>query len=358
MLTRIHIHIPVLALVAALALGACGSGDGSAGNGDGDGDSTVTLVTHDSFAVSKSVLAEFTDRTGIRVRVLKNGDAGAALNQAILTEDDPLGDVFYGVDNTFLSRALDAGIFVRYTAQGLERVPADLRLDDRNRVTPIDTADVCVNYDKEWFEREQVPVPQTLDDLTDPALRGQLVVENPATSSPGLSFLLATVAEFGEDGWEPYWQRLRDNDVLVVDGWEEAYNNEFSGGAGAGDRALVVSYASSPPAEVVFADPKPATAPTGVMLGTCFNQIEFAGVLRGAAHPEAARRLVDFMLSRPFQADLPLQMFVFPAVAGTPLPSEFTEFAEVADDPLSLPPEEIGANREEWIRRWTSTVLR
>ena len=350
-----RIRFLATALVAVLALGACGSGDDSS---SGDGDSTVTLVTHSSFAVSKSVLRAFTEQTGIKVKVLKNGDAGAALNQAILTKDDPLGDAFYGVDNTFLSRALEAGIFTPYTAKGLDRVPADLQLDDRNRVTPIDTADVCINYDKEWFEREQVPVPQSLDDLTDPRLRDQLVVENPATSSPGLSFLLATVAEYGTDGWERYWERLRDNGVKVVGGWEEAYNGEFSGGAGEGDRPLVVSYASSPPAEVVFADPKPSTAPTGAMLTSCFNQIEFAGVLRGAAHPRAARRLVDYMLGRRFQADLPLAMFVFPAVAGTPLPPEFTRFAEVPEQPLSLPPSEIGANREEWIRQWTSTVLR
>jgi thiamine transport system substrate-binding protein len=354
---RIRILAPIVAIaVATLGLAACGSSS-SSGSGDGPGD-TVTLVTHDSFAVSKAVLRDFTKQTGITVKVLKNGDAGAALNQAILTKDAPLGDAFFGVDNTFLSRALAAGIFVRYSAKGVDRVPAALRLDDRNRVTPIDYGDVCVNYDKQWFADKQLAVPTSLDDLADAKYRDQLVVENAATSSPGLAFLLATVAKYGPDGWDGYWKRLRANGVKVVDGWEQAYNSEFSGSAGKGDYPLVVSYASSPPVEVVFAKPKPRTAPTGSIDGTCFRQVEFAGVLQGAEHPAAAKRLLDFMLTRRFQSDIPLQMFVFPAVTGTPLPPEFTQYASIPSDPFTLPPAEIGRHREDWIKQWTNTVLR
>jgi thiamine transport system substrate-binding protein len=344
--------IAVLLLVL-LAISACGSdNDASAGS------DTVTLVTHDSFSISKPVLRAFTKQTGVTVKVLKNGDAGTALNQVILTKDAPLGDVFFGVDNTFLSRALAAGIFVPYPAPALNQVPTALQLDDRKRVTPIDFGDVCVNYDKAWFAREQVPVPRTLDDLAAPEYRGRLVVENPATSSPGLAFLLATVARYGTEGWIRYWERLRSNDVKVVDGWEQAYNSEFSAGSGHGDAPLVVSYASSPPVEVYYADPKPADAPTAVLTDTCFRQVEFAGVLRGAAHPRAARQLVEFMLSEQFQADIPLQMFVFPARAGTPLPPVFTRYATVPRQPLTLPPAEIGAQRDDWIEQWTTTVLR
>jgi thiamine transport system substrate-binding protein len=354
---RIRILAPIaVVLVAALGLAACGSSGSSSGAGGTGG--TVTLVTHDSFAVSKPVLRDFTKQTGITVKVLKNGDAGAALNQVILTKDAPLGDAFFGVDNTFLSRALEAGIFVPYTAKGVDRVPASLRLDDRDRVTPIDFGDVCVNEDKRWFAKEHLPVPTSLDDLADARYKGRLVVENPATSSPGLAFLLATVAKYGPDGWEGYWKRLRANGVKVVDGWEQAYDTEFSGAAGKGDYPLVVSYASSPPAEVIYAKPTPKTAPTGSIDDTCFRQVEFAGVLKGAEHPAAAKQLVDFMLTRRFQADIPLQMFVFPSVTGTPLPPEFTKYASVPKDPRTLPPAEIGAHREDWIKQWTNTVLR
>jgi thiamine transport system substrate-binding protein len=340
-----------VALLASLTIAACSSTSSG-------GDNTVTLVTHDSFAVSKPVLRAFTKQTGITVKVLKSGDAGAALNQAILTKDDPLGDAFFGVDNTFLSRALEAGIFVPYTAKGLDLVPADLQVDDQHRLTPVDFGDVCINYDKAWFTREKLPVPRGLDDLTDARYRGRLVVENPATSSPGLAFVLATIARYGRDGWQGYWARLRANDVKVVDGWEQAYDSEFSAGSGHGDEPLVVSYASSPPAEVYYADPKPADAPTAVLTDTCFRQVELAGVLRGAAHPKAARQLIDFMLSEKLQADIPLQMFVFPARSGTPLPAVFTKYATVPAQPFTLPPAEIGAQRDDWIKQWTTTVLR
>jgi thiamine transport system substrate-binding protein len=344
-----------LLAVALVLVAACGS-SGSSGGAGAPG--SVTLVTHDSFAVPKDVLRAFERRSGIDVKILKNGDAGVVVNQAILTKDAPLGDVLFGVDNTFLTRALRAGIFVPYTAAGLERVPAALQLDPSRRVTPIDYGDVCLNADKVWFADRGLAVPTSLDDLTRPAYRDQLVVENPATSSPGLAFLLATIAKYGERGWRGYWSDLRANGVKVVDGWEQAYNTEFSGASGKGDRPLVVSYASSPAAEVYYADPAPETPPTQVLPETCFRQVEFAGVLRGADHPAAARRLVDFLLGEPFQASVPLSMFVFPARAGTPLPAVFTELADVPAQPFTMPPAQIGARRERWIDEWTDTVLR
>jgi len=319
---------------------------------------TITLVTHDSFAVSKSVLRAFEKDTGITVKVLQSGDAGAALNQVILTKSNPIGDVFFGVDNTFLSRALDAGVFEKYAPKALSTVPTEYQLDPSHRLTPVDHGDVCVNYDKKWFAHEKLAVPKTLDDLTKPAYKGLLVVENPATSSPGLAFQLATIARYGDRGWQDYWSKLRANDVKVDDGWESAYDGDFTQGANTGNYPLVVSYASSPPAAVYYSKPQPKTSPVGTMLDSCFRQVEFAGVLKGTSHPAAARKLVDFMLSERFQADVPLQMFVFPVRDGTPLPPVFTKFADVADQPLSLEVSEIGRNRDQWIEQWTATVLR
>jgi thiamine transport system substrate-binding protein len=344
--------MPVVLLVPALVVGALTSCSSSGG-----GDHTVTLVTHDSFAASKPVLEAFTKQTGWKVRVLKNGDAGAALNQVILTRDAPLGDAFFGVDNTFLTRALAAKIYDRYRPPALASVTPSLRLDPTGHASPVDFGDVCINIDTRAYTRGTAP-PATLDDLTDPAYRDQLVVENPATSSTGLAFVAATVAKYG-DRWLDYWDRLRANGVRVVDGWEQAYNGEFSGAAQSkGTRPIVVSYASSPPAEVYFAAPRPATAPTASLPATCFRQVEFVGVLRGATHPAAARKLIDFMLTRRFQADVPLQMFVYPAVTGTPVPAVFTKFSTVPSDPLTLTPTRIGRDRRRWIEQWTDHVLR
>ncbi|MDL5204061.1 thiamine ABC transporter substrate-binding protein [Streptomyces sp. ALI-76-A] len=342
-----------------VTLSACGSSD----SGSGGDSTTVTLVSHNSWAVSKNVLADFEKQSGYKVRVLKDGDAGQAVNKAILTKDNPQGDVFFGVDNTLLSRALDNGLFQSYEAKGSDLVLPEYRADqDKHRVTPVDTGDICVNYDKAYFEERELAPPASFDDLVKPAYKDLLVTENASTSSPGLGFLLGTVARYGDEGWTDYWEKLKANGVKVVDGWEQAYNEEFSGSAGGkqakADRPLVVSYASSPPAEVIYADPKPTTAPTGVATGTCFRQVEYAGLLSNAANAEGGKALLDFLLSKPFQDDMPLNMFVYPVREGAQVPPEFVKFGPQAKDPETLEPAEIADHRDQWVKSWTSLVLK
>lgn len=319
---------------------------------------TVRLLTHDSFLVSDEVLARFTAVTGLEVQVLRAGDAGSMVNQAVLTAGNPVADMLFGLDTTFLSRALQADLFLPYESPALVGVIAGLDADPDHRVTPVDFGDVCLNYDKAAFDG--TPPPRTLADLADPAYRGMLVVEDPATSSPGLAFLLATIAAFGESGdytWQDYWADLRANGVQVTAGWEEAYYGAFSGGSGEGERPIVVSYASSPPAEVIYAEEPLTEAPTAVITDGCFRQVEFAGVLRGTPREAAARALIDFMLSEEFQEDIPLNMFMFPALATAALPPEFVAYTEVPAAPLTIDPAAIEANRLRWIEEWASIVL-
>jgi thiamine transport system substrate-binding protein len=339
-----------LVALVALAGAACG-GSGKP--------SDVVLVTHDSFVVSKRVKHAFEQETGFKLKILQSGDAGEMLTKALLTAGNPQGDVLFGVDNTLLSRALDGDVFDPYESPALASVDPRLAVDPQHRVTPIDHGEVCLNIDKARFADRGLPAPRSIDDLTDERYKGLLVVENPATSSPGLAFLLATIARYGKDGWQDYWRKLRENDVLVVDGWEEAYTARFSGAAGSkGNKPIVVSYASSPPAEVIYRTPRPSTAPTAVIEDSCFRQIEFAGVLRGAHNEEGARKLVDFMLSKRFQEDIPLAMFVFPVNPDAKLPRAFEKFAVVPEHPLDLPPDQIEANRDDWIKEWTDIVVR
>ncbi len=351
-------RITATALAAALgmtALAACGTS-----GGDGADAKTVTLVSHDSFP--KPLLDAFEKESGYKVTLLKGGDAGKAVNQAILSKDNPQGDVFFGIDNTLLSRGLNAGLFSPYEAKGLDSVPAALQLDKgRHRVTPLDYGDICVNYDRAYFDQHKIAPPKTFDDLIKPRYKGLLVTENAATSSPGLAFQLATVATYGKGGWQDYWKKLKANDVEVVDGWEQAYNERFSGsgaGKGKGDKPLVVSYASSPPVEVLGKKPAPKQAPTGVATGTCFRQIEFGGLLKGAKNEKGGKALLDFLLSRKFQEDVPLQMFVNPARKDAKLPELFTTYGAKIDKPATLAPEAIAENREQWIKQWSSLVLK
>jgi thiamine transport system substrate-binding protein len=333
----------LLAVTGALLVGAC-SDDSSDSSGSSGPPAAITLVAYDSFPTEgtplNDALAGFTADTGIDVEIVIAGDAGTMVTKAALTAGNPEGDVMWGVDNTLLSAATDGKVFEGDPVQ-------------------VDFGDVCVNYDIAWFSDHGTQPPTTLDDLLLPEYKDLLVVENPATSSPGLAFLLATVANSGDDGWQQYWKDLRANGVEVVDSWTSAYYERFSGAGGSdGDKPLVVSYGSSPPFEVLFADPPRTDAPTGVSTGTCFRQLEYAGVLRGSDHPSEAQQLVQFLVSEPFQKELPLNLYVFPVDPATPLPDAFTEFAVVPDDPFEIDPATIAANREQWQDQWNEIVLR
>lgn len=340
-------------LLAVLAACSTQPGDGPTTAGS----DSVTLLTYDSFAVSKRTLREFTDETGLEVEVVRGGDAAEVVNRALLTAGNPEADVLFGVDNNLLSRTLAAGLFSPHEPAEADAIPRGYVLDREYRVTPIDLGDVCVNDDKRYFRERGLATPQTLADLAQPKYADLLVVQNPATSTPGLAFLLATVAEYGPDGFADYWSRLRDNGVRVENSWDSAYLEQFSGGSNHGDRPLVVSYASSPPYEALN-DDSDGKAPTGVLSQTCYRQIEFAGVLANAPNPAGGQALVDFMVTRAYQKQLPLQNFVWPVRQDVRLPGVFTENATVVANPLSVPPDQVAAHRDQWVKTWTDVMQR
>ena len=343
------------ALLVALLLASCASKQIEEQTPAGS--QTLTVVTHDSFAISADVIKSFEDANHAKVSFLQSGDAGAVLNQTILTQESPLADVLFGVDNTFLSRALDAGIFDVYASPALVDIPAEFQLDSSNHALPVDYGDVCINYDQQYFADNNLLVPQSFEDLAKPEYKDMLVVENPATSSPGLAFLIATRAHFGDD-YLDYWKSLKANGIVVVDGWETAYYTNFSASSGKGPQPMVVSYASSPAAEIFFASPQPDQPPTGSIIAKdmCFRQIEFVGILKNSSNRALAEKFIDFMLGKQFQEDMPLNMFVYPVNPNATLPEVFTKFAQVASEPAAVAYEEIATNRDAWIEAWTEAM--
>ncbi len=356
-------HLLTLATLAIIA-SSCSSSSTSSdttskAGGTANSHTTLTLLAHESFTPTPGIFDAFTAATGIAVEVVLSGDAGQLVTKAVLTSGNPEGDVLWGVDNTLLSRALDADVFVPYETPNTMTMDAALLRDiPGHEVTPVDSGDVCINYDIAWFKTHNIAPPLTLDALTNKQYANLLVVPSALSSSPGLAFLMATIAEFGDDGWQQYWKSLRDNGVMVVDGWTQAYNTEFSGAAGKGDRPIVVSYSSSPPAEVIFADPPVDTAPTAVASLTCFEQIEYAGILRGTKHEKEAKLLIDYLTDLAFQNDLPLTQFVFPVNRDAVLPEAFTKYALRPENPLRLQANVIATNRTSWLDKWTSIVLK
>lgn len=339
------------ALAAVLAGGALVGCSSDPSTPDPAAAGTVTVVTHDSFAVPDEVVAAFEAETGLDLVFTAPGDAGVLVNQLILTQGSPLGDVVYGVDNTFASRAVEAGVFEAYESSA--PAAADARayaLPGSEGLTAVDFSDVCLNIDLGYFEQRDLAPPATFDDLLEPEYAGLLSVTSPATSSPGLAFLLATISAKGE-GWQDYWTALDANGLRVTASWSDTYYTDFSAPQYGGAYPIVLSYASSPPFEVVEGEPT-----TAALLDTCFRQVEYAGVLAGAENPEGARLVVDWMLSDSFQAAIPENMYVYPVSSAVDVPEEWERFAPLSPAPWSLDPEQIDAGREEWIRAWRDLV--
>lgn len=352
-LTRTGSIATGILLLSAAVLSGCGSSEkdsaGAVKTEDLRG-STITVATHDSWNMSDEVLAKFTAETGITVKIAVNGDAGQLTNKLVLTKEVPIADGVFGIDNTFATRAIDEGVLAPYAPLV---APASLRqyqMPDQSDsfLTPIDYGDVCVNIDDTWFAKKNVAPPKTFDDLAAPAYKGLLVTPGASTSSPGLAFLLATIGTYGDD-WKGYWERLVDNDVKITSGWSDAYQVDFTAGGGDGDRPIVVSYSSSPPFTIPEGADKPTTS---ALLDTCFRQVEYAGVLKGAKNPLAMQKFIDFMIGGDFQAALPENMYVYPVDSGIALPAEWATWAPVSPKPVEVPATEITKNRSTWTTEW------
>jgi thiamine transport system substrate-binding protein len=330
----------------------------ASGCGSDENDRTVTVITHDSFNLSEDLIRQFEAENDAKVRLLPKGDAGSMLTALILTKGNPEGDVAFGVDNTLLSRAIKEGVFSGYSSPLLGKVPNEYQAEGSNLVTPIDYGYVNFNYDIEALKKRNIQPPTRLEDLTDPKFKGLVVVENPASSSPGLAFLIATIDYFGKDSYLAWWQAMKANGLVVVNGWETAYNTNFS--LHGGSQPIVLSYATSPAFEQLFADPPRPDAPTANLLAdkAVFRQIEYAGVLKKADNPELARKFIDFLLSVPVQEDIPNQMAVYPVNSDAKVPDAFTQFSKVDVAPASIGAAEIAENLDAWLDAWTKEVGR
>jgi thiamine transport system substrate-binding protein len=322
----------------------------------------VTLLTHDSFSLPDEAIERFEDETGLELRVLSGGDAGEMVNRALLTRARPIADALFGIDDALIAREGARDLFTPYRAEGIEAVQEELRFAGE-RLTPVTVGYVNFNLDPAALEARGLPLPEDLTDLVREPYHGATVVPDPATSSPGLAFLLTTVARFGEGGsydWLDYWADLRDADVQVTSGWSDAYYTAFT--RYGGDRPIVLSYATSPAAEAIFADEPPEEPLTlNLLCEACaWRQIEAAGVLAGAGRPDAAERVIDFLISQEVQEAVPTSMFVYPVREDVSLPDAYERFADrpSAAQTADLPAERIEREQERWLDQWTEVVRR
>ncbi|SEA02163.1 thiamine transport system substrate-binding protein [Bowdeniella nasicola] len=331
-----------LALVSALALGlsACSSAEQP---------ESLVVLSHDSFDFPETLIKQFAEETGIDVSIQQIGDGGELANQLVLTKDAPLGDVVYGLDNTVSYRISGQDVIAETSVASPDKA---LDYAGEPGLIPIDQGDVCVNYDKAWFQGKQPP--QTFEDLAKPEYKGLLVAMNPASSTPGMAFMLATIEHFGTDGWLDYWKQLRDNGVKITNGWSDAFSVDYSAGEGAGPFPMMVSYGSSPAYSVNEAKTESTTA---ALPQTCYRQVEYAGVLQGSKNPEAAAKFVEFMLTPAVQEAISEVTYMHPANPEANAPEDLVNFGPLATEMTALPADEVAANAEAWLRAWQAEVI-
>ncbi len=346
-LTRRGVIGGAFALAGAATLAACGQ--------DTKADAKkVTLVTHSSFQVSDNLKKEFEKTSGFKLEIVDGGDGGELVNKLILSKDAPQGDVCFGVDNTYASRLLSQGVIDKDRTVDTIPESAEKYLVDNNRaLVPIDMGDVAINIDKTYFASHNLAEPKTFEDLAKPEYAKLLVTINPTTSTPGLAWMLATVGHFGADKFSDYWKALVKGGAKIASGWTEAYNTDFSAGEGKGAYPIVVSYASSP-SYTVSKDGTSTT--TAALLDTAFRQVEYAGVLKGAANPAGGQAFINWMLSKAVQADIPKKMYMYPVDSSVQLPEALAKFGPLAEKPVEVAPDKIAAEREQWLKLWASAV--
>jgi thiamine transport system substrate-binding protein len=337
-------HFFVLRRLFALILWGCAANLSA--------ETVLRVVSHDSFKLSPALIAQFERQHQVKLRFMQSGDAGQLLNQLILTKHSPIADVVYGLDSPLADKAIAANLLASHTLAG-SRVTAILPPP----AVSVMSGHVTLNVDLAWFKARRLPLPKSLDDLTLPAYKNLLVVQNPHTSSVGQAFLMAVMAHKGEkDGWI-WWQKMRQNGLKVTDGWREAYYQAFSRNGGA--YPIVVSYASSPAAEVFFAQDKTAPPPTANLnlAGGVFHQVEGAALLKGGKHPELGQAFMAFLRSPAVQADIQTTLWMRPIIANTPIHPVLKMHAQVPTGG-QLYTAAMGAKSKVWLAAWGDLFLR
>ena len=318
----------------------------------------LRVIVHSSFDLPKPLLAKFESEAGVKLKIVKGGDSGEMLNKLILTKKAPIADVVYGIDNAQAIKAKAADVLDAYDGSALSKeAQGDSKAEFAGMAVAVDYGFVTLNYDKATVAKRGIPLPKSLEELTQPAYKKWLVVENPATSGPGYAFLLATIAHMGEEKAFEWWKSMRGNGMKVAKGWTEAYYTDFSRNGGA--YPIVVSYASSPAAEVFYSKEKLTDSPTASLFlpGAVFKQVEGVALIKGGKQRAEAEKFLEFMRSNDVQEAMQTTMWMFP-MQNTTKRADVMKYAPEPAKFDSMPAAVIAEKGAGWISRWTKTVLK
>jgi thiamine transport system substrate-binding protein len=333
----------VLLVIAMLAIGIIGISK-----------ETLVVYTYDSF-VSWGPAGElkevFEARYDCNLEFVTAGGGKATLSR-LLAEREAGGtdaDLFMAEVND-VPRVATYDLFLLVTVEDIPNiafVPQDLLLAQTAGLIPYEYGYITLTYDSQVLSEEDLP--ERLEELADPRYKGMLVCEDPRTSSTGFSFLLWTIARFGEEGYLDFWRSLDPTLLTITQGWSEAWTLLTHGEA-----PIVVSFSTDTAYGAMYEDSLRyrAFAPGGEGYRTVYG----VGIVRETDHPELAKGFIDLLLSKEIQELLPRTEIMFPANEMAELPEEYQEHAVIPSDPLMLPLEIVGARMDNWLHDWARVI--
>ncbi|MDO5746104.1 MAG: thiamine ABC transporter substrate-binding protein [Actinomycetaceae bacterium] len=339
-----------VAALGTLGLAACSDSGGQAQSGAESKE--VTLVTHNNFNLPKESIAAFEKESGLKLHLVQSDSGAELVNKLKLRKDNPIGDAVYGLATNDMGAVAKEGLLAPLDISLPEGAKTSAHPDEPNAV-PIDRGDICVNIDTEYFQKKGLAEPKTLDDLTKPEYKGLFVTIN-ASDVTGFGFFAATVARYGADGWQDYWKKLKANDVRIVPGWTEAYQEDFTQGGNDGKYPIVLSYEGSPAYTVDEAVTKTTTK---ALPDTCYQNVEYAGVLTNAKNPKNAQKVIEWLLSQSVQSQIPDNMYMYPVDSSVELPKAY-QLAPQSKEASILKGSDVVENQEKWVKEWTELVAK
>lgn len=310
----------------------------------------LVVYAYSSFPAA-DIVERFEENHGVELVFVSPGGAGSTLSR-LVTELDTGGtdaDVFLGLADTSLARALDHNVFEPYDPallSNLSDIPEDILVDNTGHTLPFDYGYIALVYHPERIG--SIALPESLEELTDPRFENKIIMMD-ASSSTGQAFLMWTIAEFGEDGYLDYWRRLKPNLLTVTNSWSTGYQMFENGEAPiilsyATDRVVAAVYGGEPEHEILLPQ------------GQAYRQVELMGIVKGTDQRELAHAFIDYVLSPEVQTLLPTANLMYPANPKAELPAVFSDNMVVPENPVILDPQLVDKNLDRWLRDWSRVI--
>ncbi|MHA1198677.1 MAG: thiamine ABC transporter substrate-binding protein [Candidatus Heimdallarchaeaceae archaeon] len=354
-------------------------------------DYSLVIYTYESLLADPGYdfISAYASYSGIptsEIRIVYMEDANSVLSKAILEKDDPTADVLIGLDNVMIHDAKEEGILQIYDSPTLVNISETLvtNLDPEKYLLPYDYGIIALWYDLNRINTSTNPELEylTLDDILEYDLDKQLIVEDPTLSSPGLGFLLWTIAIYGDpeinfegvlgQNWRDWWSEAK-SDLRIASSWGDAFSIYYTPEE---DRPMMVSYGTSPAYDVCHPDygvgegnPPPSAAvvshenPTAlqIIMKNAWLQIEGIGLVNNAPHTVEAKKFIDWFLDQELQDNIPLNNWMYPANLHANIPTCFADNS-ISPDSMTqllndiLTPDMIEDNLNDWLKDWEAEV--